>query len=133
MFISEIDRPDGIRICALGPESELVGYLFAVPMGGTWHLLNVAVSEVHKRRGIASWMIAEMIERAAGSDPAGYTLEVRASNDAAQQLYRGFGFRPHGVRPRYYTDNGEDALVMWRPPQAVLDGGSRSEEWSPPL
>jgi len=45
-----------------------------------------------------------------------YTLEVRVSNDAAIRLYRGRGFVDSGVRPRYYSDNREDALIMWREP-----------------
>jgi ribosomal-protein-alanine N-acetyltransferase len=51
---------------------------------------------------------------------AGFTLEVRVSNDRAIRLYRRLGFVTHGVRPRYYSDNGEDALIMWRlPPERV--------------
>lgn len=132
MFISEIDRPDGIRLCAVDAQQQIIGFVFAAPMGGTWHIMNVAVADLHRRRGLGSWLIAEVIERAAGNDPAGYTLEVRSSNEPAQQLYRGFGFRPHGVRPRYYSDNDEDALVMWRPPQAVYDQGSSASDWVPP-
>ena len=56
------------------------------------------------------------------SDPrARYTLEVRQSNTAAIALYQGFGFRTAGMRRRYYQDNGEDALIMWRTP-ATLNG-----------
>ena len=49
------------------------------------------------------------------------TLEVRRSNHGAIALYESFGFKAAGVRPRYYADNGEDALIMWRTP-ATLRG-----------
>jgi ribosomal-protein-alanine N-acetyltransferase len=53
------------------------------------------------------------------------TLEVRLSNDAARQLYARFGFRPVGIRPRYYSDNGEDALIMTSGPLESADMKSR--------
>ena len=84
--------------------------------------MNVAVDNRLRREGIASTLLAHLFERA---DSAGeqYTLEVRTSNAAAIALYEQFGFRPSGTRPRYYTDTGEDALIMWRTTgtQALLE------------
>jgi ribosomal-protein-alanine N-acetyltransferase len=64
-------------------------------------------------------MMARLLE-AAGAD-ATYTLEVRPSNQEAIDLYERFGFRGAGTRPRYYQDTGEDALIMWRTADSVLD------------
>jgi ribosomal-protein-alanine N-acetyltransferase len=59
------------------------------------------------------------------------TLEVRTSNTAAQKLYQGFGFAPAGVRRRYYSDNGEDALIMWAHDVNTPAYGERLDELAP--
>jgi ribosomal-protein-alanine N-acetyltransferase len=82
--------------------------------------MNIAVSPDQRRRGVASGLLAELYGRA-GGDRARYTLEVRRSNLQAINLYEREGFRAAGLRRRYYQDNGEDALVMWRTP-ATLSG-----------
>ena len=81
--------------------------------------MNVAVDPELRRRGIATALLERLLERVAPD--AQLTLEVRRSNDGAIALYERFGFRSAGVRRRYYQDNGEDALVMWRTP-ATLRG-----------
>jgi [ribosomal protein S18]-alanine N-acetyltransferase len=73
-----------------------------------------------RRRGIASALLAELYARG-GGERAQFTLEVRRTNQAAIDLYHRDGFRIAGVRRRYYQDNGEDALIMWRTP-ATLEG-----------
>jgi ribosomal-protein-alanine N-acetyltransferase len=70
--------------------------------------------------GVATALLLELLERIDGPD-ARLTLEVRRSNTPAIALYGRFGFRSAGVRRRYYQDNGEDALIMWRTP-ATLAG-----------
>ena len=75
-----------------------------------------------RRRGIAWSMLEQMIERA-GTDRE-YTLEVRTSNAPAIALYERFGFRSAGTRPRYYRDNGEDAVIMWRTLQTTSSSGA---------
>jgi ribosomal-protein-alanine N-acetyltransferase len=82
--------------------------------------MNVAVDTRHQRRGLASAMLAELYDRV-NDDDARFTLEVRRSNTVAIHLYEREGFRAAGMRRRYYQDNGEDALVMWRTP-ATLAG-----------
>jgi ribosomal-protein-alanine N-acetyltransferase len=74
--------------------------------------MNVAVDPGRRREGIGHSLLDAMFERA-GQDEA-YTLEVRTSNHPAIALYERFGFRSAGVRPRYYQDTGEDAMIMWR-------------------
>ena len=83
-----------------------------------WHIMNVSVDPDRRRRGIATAMLHALFERVdgAGGDQSQFTLEVRRSNTGAYQLYEGLGFKGAGIRRRYYADNGEDAVVMWRTP-----------------
>jgi ribosomal-protein-alanine N-acetyltransferase len=118
MFVLELSKPSGVCLAA-EVERELAGYLVCSRYDAVWHLMNVAVDPDRRRRGIATAMIASLIERIG---PEGQlTLEVRRSNEGAIGLYERFGFRSAGVRRRYYADNGEDAVIMWRTP-ATLRG-----------
>jgi [ribosomal protein S18]-alanine N-acetyltransferase len=81
-----------------------------------WHVMNVAVDPVHRRRGVAHTLLDRLFEVTAGDERRGYTLEVRVSNVGAIKLYETLGFKARGVRRGYYTDNREDALIMWRDP-----------------
>jgi [ribosomal protein S18]-alanine N-acetyltransferase len=111
MFVLELSKPSGICLAA-EVESELVGYLICSRYDTVWHVMNVAVDTDRRRRGIATALIAALLDRV--GDDAQVTLEVRKSNTGALALYERFGFRSAGVRPRYYADNGEDAVIMWR-------------------
>ena len=119
MFVLELSKPSGICLAAAEGE-EIVGYLVCSRYDTAWHVMNVAAHPERRRARIATTLLERLIERI--DDPyAQLTLEVRRSNAAAIALYEGFGFRVAGVRRRYYQDNGEDALVMWRTP-ATLRG-----------
>ena len=91
----------------------IVGY------AGLWlsldeaHITTFAVLPDYRRRKIGERMLVEIFERAEKLGAEWLTLEVRASNLAAQRLYEKYGFRPAGVRRRYYSDNNEDAIIMW--------------------
>jgi ribosomal-protein-alanine N-acetyltransferase len=111
MFVLELSKPSGICLAATRA-GRLVGYLVCSRYDTVWHIMNVAVDPDRRRRGIASALLGALLDRV-GSD-AQITLEVRRSNGGAIQLYERFGFRSAGVRPRYYADNGEDAVIMWR-------------------
>ena len=76
------------------------------------HILNVAVHPQHRRQGHATRLLAHMVEIARGNNCRCVTLEVRRSNAVAQRLYRRFAFRAVGVRPNYYAEDQEDAIVM---------------------
>jgi ribosomal-protein-alanine N-acetyltransferase len=76
------------------------------------HLLNIATHPQARRCGHASRLLAHIIALGRGRGGRLVTLEVRRSNAAAQRLYRRFGFRPVGVRPNYYAEDQEDAIVM---------------------
>jgi ribosomal-protein-alanine N-acetyltransferase len=82
--------------------------------------MNIAVDPDRRRAGIGGSVLERLLERTEG-DSAQYTLEVRQSNLGAIALYERYGFRAAGTRRRYYQDNGEDALIMWRTP-ATLNG-----------
>jgi ribosomal-protein-alanine N-acetyltransferase len=111
MFVLELSKPSGICLAA-EVDSELVGYLICSRYDTVWHVMNVAVDIDRRRRGIATALIGALLERV--GDDAQVTLEVRKSNAGAQSLYERFGFKSAGLRRRYYADNGEDAVIMWR-------------------
>jgi ribosomal-protein-alanine N-acetyltransferase len=111
MFVLELSKPSSICIAAVRGR-RLVGFLICSRYERDWHLMNVAVDPTLRRSGIGRGLLAAMFERAGHG--ASYTLEVRTSNRGAIALYEQFGFHAVGVRPRYYSDNGEDALIMWR-------------------
>ena len=125
MFVLELSKPAGVCLAAFVGEAapggrELAGYLVCSRYDSVWHIMNVAVDPARRRAGIASALLTRLFERVVDPD-AQYTLEVRRSNSAALALYDRFRFRAAGVRRRYYQDNGEDAVVMWRTP-ATLRG-----------
>ncbi len=93
-------------------DGELVGYAGVMFVVDDAHVTNIAVAASHRRHGVGTRLLAEQAWAAIERGCHGLTLEVRASNDAAQALYHEFGFVPAGVRKRYY-ENTEDAIVMW--------------------
>jgi ribosomal-protein-alanine N-acetyltransferase len=119
MFVLEMSKQTGICLAAVA-EGRLVGYLICSRYDTVWHVMNIAIDLDQQRKGLASALLAELYERV-GDRNARFTLEVRRSNSVAIHLYEREGFRAAGTRRRYYQDNGEDALVMWRTP-ATLEG-----------
>jgi ribosomal-protein-alanine N-acetyltransferase len=81
-------------------------------MAGEVHITNIAVRQQHQRRGIGELLLISLINLAAKLEAQLVTLEVRASNTAAQGLYAKYGFVKVGVRRSYYTDNREDGVLM---------------------
>jgi [ribosomal protein S18]-alanine N-acetyltransferase len=123
MFVLELSKPSGVCLAAVDSRtSKLVGYLVCSRYDTVWHLMNVAVEPALRRRGIA-WALLEEMIRQAGPEQQ-YTLEVRMSNAPAIALYERLHFRSAGKRPRYYRDNGEDAVIMWRTAETVLTPGA---------
>ena len=110
MFVLELSKPSGICLAA-STGDELLGYVICSRYDQVWHLMNIAVAPESRRAGVAGQMLRRLFEEARGVLP--FTLEVRVSNHQAIAMYERFGFRSAGVRPRYYHDNGEDALIMW--------------------
>ncbi len=117
MFASELAKPSSLSLGAFEPGTgELTGYLIISRYVDAWHVMNVAVAPAHRRRGIARLLLDRLFEVTSTDERRGYTLEVRVSNEGAIELYEKLGFKARGVRRGYYTDNREDALIMWRDP-----------------
>jgi [ribosomal protein S18]-alanine N-acetyltransferase len=119
MFVLELSKPSGICLAAILPSGRLVGYLICSRYDTVWHIMNIAIDTDHRRLGIATELLAALYDRV-DDHLARYTLEVRQSNHQAISLYEREGFRAAGLRRRYYQDNGEDALIMWRTPATLL-------------
>jgi ribosomal-protein-alanine N-acetyltransferase len=118
MFAGEIAKQSSVCLGAVDREDagRLVGYLIISRYADAWHIMNIAVDEAHRRRGIATQLLNRLFEVTSADDRRGYTLEVRVSNGEAIKLYEQLGFVARGIRRGYYTDNREDALIMWKDP-----------------
>ena len=120
MFAGELGKSSSICLGAFDTESgQLLGYLVISRYVDAWHVMNVAVDPDYRGRGVASALLDRLFELTAGEGRRGYTLEVRVSNERAIRLYERMGFRARGIRRGYYTDNREDALIMWKDPVLV--------------
>ncbi|MEP6977362.1 MAG: ribosomal protein S18-alanine N-acetyltransferase [Thermoleophilia bacterium] len=117
MFAGELAKPSSVCLGAFDTEREvLVGYLIISRYVDAWHVMNVAVDSSQRRHGIAQSLLERLFELTANDSRRGYTLEVRVSNENAIRLYERLGFQARGLRRGYYTDNREDALIMWKDP-----------------
>jgi ribosomal-protein-alanine N-acetyltransferase len=121
----ELDSPNS-DLLVIVPEqssSPLIG------LGCYWAILDEAhitilgIHPQYQRHGLGQLMLCALLDRARQRDMARATLEVRASNQSAIFLYQKLGFQVAGRRKRYYTDTGEDALILWR-------GGLQSNEFA---
>ena len=113
MFAGEIAKPTSR--CYGGFDGErLAGYAIVSRYVDAWHVMNLAVDEPYRRQGLGQHLLERLIVDTRGDGTRGYTLEVRVSNHGAIRLYERLGFQPTGIRRGYYTDNREDALIMWR-------------------
>jgi ribosomal-protein-alanine N-acetyltransferase len=113
MFAGELAKPASLCLGAF-EEDRLAGYLIISRYVDAWHVMNIAVAPQFRRRGIATALLQKFFELTDDGSRRGYTLEVRVSNAGAIKLYERLGFTARGTRRGYYTDNREDALIMWR-------------------
>jgi ribosomal-protein-alanine N-acetyltransferase len=113
VFLEELGRAwarvDVVRDTETGIPAAFANYWL---VADELHILNVAVHPQHRRLGHATRLLAHMVDVARGNSCRCMTLEVRRSNAVAQRLYRRFAFRAVGVRPNYYAEDQEDAIVM---------------------
>jgi [ribosomal protein S18]-alanine N-acetyltransferase len=117
MFAGELSKPTSICLGAFEAEGEngaLVGYLIVSRYVDAWHVMNIAVDPPHRGRGVATMLLERLFELTVDDARRGYTLEVRVANATAIGLYERLGFASRGLRRGYYTDNREDALIMWK-------------------
>ncbi|WP_276353899.1 ribosomal protein S18-alanine N-acetyltransferase [Cohnella caldifontis] len=112
-FRTELTQNHFARYMVMERDGAILGY------GGMWlivdeaHVTNIAVREPYRGQGLGERLLREMMRTAVWFGAKRMTLEVRVTNDRAQSLYRKLGFYESGVRPNYYSDNQEDALIMW--------------------
>lgn len=129
MFVLELSKAGNICLAA-SEDGVLTGYLVAARYAQIWHVMNVSVEPMKRRRGVGTALLQELF-RLADGERTHYTLEVRVSNDGAIGMYERCGFRSAGVRPGYYADTREDALIMWRStdPTFVPPNAADPTEW----
>jgi ribosomal-protein-alanine N-acetyltransferase len=124
MFAGELAKPSSLCLGAFEGE-QLAGYLIISRYVDAWHVMNIAVAPDFRRRGIATALLERLFELTEDGSRRGYTLEVRVSNEGAIKLYERLGFTGRGIRRGYYTDNREDALIMWRDADPGSSAGDR--------
>ena len=113
IFLTELGQPETrCYVVAEDAERGIVGFAGVQIMVDEAHVTTIAVAPEQRRRGIATRMLVALLHAARARGARAATLEVRLHNSAARGLYAGFGFRPVGIRPRYY-EGKVDALIMW--------------------
>ena len=111
-FRQELETNRLARYLVVRAGARVIAYAGIWLMVDEAHVTTFAVLPAYRRRGIGGLLLCELLELCARLEARVATLEVRLSNASARKMYQLFGFRPVGVRPRYYSDNGEDALIM---------------------
>jgi ribosomal-protein-alanine N-acetyltransferase len=112
MFRSQLASGDGTITVVLADGEELIGYAAAWIAYDEIHLLSIAVIPSMRRHGFGAEILGEVVERGRAHGADRVILEVREGNAAARAFYGTHGFVTIGVRRRYYSDTGEDAIVM---------------------
>ena len=111
VLIAELHNPLSLWLVAL-MDGEVIGYVGAQIVPDEADMMNVAISDLHRRKGIARSLILELVKQLRAKGVRSLTLEVRASNNAAIMLYQGLDFQQVGRRPGYYKRPKEDALIL---------------------
>lgn len=113
-FLLEITKNQLARYIVAEIDNVVVGY------GGIWlildegHITNIAVESKYRKMGVGKAIVEGLIYLCGKQGIKAMTLEVRESNISAQNLYKKYGFVESGVRPKYYADDNEDAIIMWK-------------------
>jgi len=111
--VSHLLRPFGVRDADSRDLPPILGFAGMWLMFDEAHITTIGVSPRVRGKGLGELLLVHLFDEAGKIGAHRLTLEVRVSNDVAQRLYRKYTFREEGVRKRYYSDNGEDALIMW--------------------
>lgn len=107
-----LGNPSAYFYVALSDEGELMGYVGSYIVADEAYVTNVAVSERFRRMGVGAELVKTVSENARSNRASFISLEVRLSNTAAIELYKKAGFDTAGIRPKFYRDPEEDALIM---------------------
>ena len=113
LFLSELALRSTRAYYVARVGRQVVGYAGLMMSADDGHVTTIAVDPDWHRRSLGRRLLLTLVREALERDARSLTLEVRVGNDAAQALYRQFGFKPVGIRRNYYAETGEDALVMW--------------------
>ncbi|MGO8873656.1 MAG: ribosomal protein S18-alanine N-acetyltransferase [Acidimicrobiales bacterium] len=113
LFVEELSQRRTRAYRAAWAGREIVGYAGQMFIDDESHVNNIAVDPRWQGRGLGAALLADLVRTGLSRGSRHLTLEVRVGNDPALALYARFGLAPVGVRPNYYPETGEDALVMW--------------------
>lgn len=113
MFVEELKNPLALYYVLLVGDA-VAGYAGLWSIHGEGHITNIAVGKAFRRQGFGRKLLIHLLERGEAVGITDFTLEVRRGNVEALALYESCGFVAAGVRKNYYSDNGEDAVLMWR-------------------
>jgi ribosomal-protein-alanine N-acetyltransferase len=123
MYLAELDHAGvSFLFVARNAERAPVGFCAFWRIREELHINNLAVLPAYRREGVATALLAHILEEGAAQGATCATLEVRASNEAARRLYGRLGFSVAGVRRGYYSEPPEDALILWKNWPAGADG-----------
>ena len=111
--VSQLLRPFGIAERLENRDSGILGFAGMWLMFDEAHITTIGVKRSLRGRGLGELMLVHLVEASREMGAKRLTLEVRMSNTVAQALYRKYTFKEEGVRKRYYSDDGEDAMIMW--------------------
>ena len=112
-FYNEIYNNKFAVYIVLEEDQKIIGYVGAWVVIDEAHITNVAILPSYRGKKLGEALLRKMMTVAKDMGARSMTLEVRVTNNVAQSLYRKLGFQNGGIRKNYYTDNQEDALVMW--------------------
>lgn len=112
-FVNELKNNKFAHYLVLQNHDEVIGYCGMWIIVDEAHITNIAIHSDYRGQKLGEALLLQAIEFSRTLGAIKMTLEVRVSNQVAQQLYKKLGFNTGGIRKNYYTDNQEDALVMW--------------------
>lgn len=112
-FTSELKDNYLARYFCLERDGKIIGYMGLWNVMGEAHITNVAIWPGCRGEGWGEYLMRCVMNKMMASGVLRFTLEVRVSNTNAQKLYTKLGFKPAGIRKKYYSDNQEDAIIMW--------------------
>lgn len=114
IFSSELDKKTLTFYYVMEYQDEVIAYTGYWKLANEAHLVNLAVYPAFRRKGLGSKLLKYVLEKAQNQGLDTITLEVRRFNLAAQKFYERFDFKKVAIRPSYYVETGEDALVYWK-------------------